>query len=296
MAILYPHRQTLLIIFVCAAAIGGTWWYVDQTKNASAGLAVDTAKINVVIDPVKTTSATTSEWRKQFFIPNQNDAATIGKAQAKTMISEIQSETLTDRFGKEFFTQYMILRQNNLTENTDAVKSVIDQTMDNFVSSAPEARVYDQRSIAVSTASGSDVEKAYANKVGSIISTYTPREDAATIATQALEENDQDLIKSVDLISQSYSTMLAQLLQAPVPQSLTKYHVQLINGASGMVFVSQGMRKSFSDPLQGLVALAVYEKSITAFREALLDMKYAFTMKDFQFTAQEPAFIFNSIR
>lgn len=296
MAILYPHRQTLLITLVCTAVVGGTFWYVNRVPLAQGDYTPEVSTTDVVKGSIDTSVSTSTDWRSQFFTSRSADANASGKAPAVTTPIASQPETFTDRFGKEFFTQYMLLRQNNQIENPDAVKSVVDQTMNNFVSSAPEAPVYDQRNVTISTDTSINAAQIYANTVGSIISTYAPAQDAATIATQALEQNDESLLSSIPSIAAAYSTMLNKLLAVPVPQTFVAAHAKLINSVSGMAFISQGMSKVFSDPVQGLVALAVYEKSVTSFREALLDLGYAFSQKGMQFTARDPAFIFNTIK
>ncbi|OHA43217.1 MAG: hypothetical protein A3G04_00230 [Candidatus Taylorbacteria bacterium RIFCSPLOWO2_12_FULL_44_9] len=246
--------------------------------------------------PTELVSETNSnDWKEQFLTQkiNENKSSDIT---AVTSNEPVEPETVTGQFGKKFFEQYLFLKQNNLSENPEAIKALIDQTTENVVSAAPLPRSYDVREIVLSTETDASAERAYANNIGRLILTYTPREDAASIANQALEQNDKFAAKKIEDVTVSYDTLLAQLLATRTPKNLAPHHVELINAVSAMSFVSNGMSKVFSDPIQGMVAMALYEQSVGRLRSALLDLKFVFAQQDMQFSSQEPAIVFSIIK
>lgn len=293
MPLFYPHKQTGIIFIVCTICVLGTIWYVKRgDANIQKTSEIVYNKQNTNVTPIGSIFASTTEWQKQFFAsPNTNDTKT---SLANTQNTK-EPETVTGLFGKKFFEQYMLLKQNDLTEDPTAIKAVIDKNMSDLVSTAPQAQTYDIRNVLTTQNSEVVDDRVYANIVGEILSSYLPRKDAAIIATEALEKNDPSMIKEVESISSSYSVMLKKLLATPAPKTLSTNHLNLINAVSAMVFVSQGMSKVFSDPIQSMIALAVYEKSFASLQNALLDLKYNFSQKSINFSKDEPGIIFTLI-
>lgn len=295
MPLFYPHKQTALIFIVCALIVLGTLWYVQgwNTHNQNAKNDMAAAQ-NIQVTQTGALFATTTDWQKQFFVPSTATPLKNGRKNTETAVSN-EPETITGQFGKKFFEQYMLLKQNNLTEDQQAIQAVIDKNISDVIASAPQARVYDVRSIVMAADNDVAAEKTYANTIGGIIASYSPKGDAAIIATEALDQNDPTRVKEIEAIANSYSTMLGKLIEVPTPKVLGNQHVGLINGVSSMVFAAQGMSKVFSDPLQSLVSLAVYEKSLTSMHNALLDLKYEFSQKQIIFSNGESGAYFNLI-
>lgn len=292
----YPHKQTAIIFILCVLGVLVTVWYVGRGdvrgKETDNTMSI---KQNKQVIQAGVAIATTTDWQKQFFVSSTSTPSKKDVSTTKNQNTD-EPDTITGRFGKKVFEQYMLLKQNNLAEDPTAVKAVVDQNVNDFISTAPQAEVYDIRSVVLANTSDLSAERTYANAVGSILSTYTPQGDMAMIANQALEENDPTKIKEVEAIANSYSIMLKRLLVTPTPKTLAGYHINLINGVSSVAFVAEGMSKVFSDPVQGMVALAVYEKSLLSLQNALLDLKYNFSQKQILFSNNEPATVFNLIK
>lgn len=294
MSLSYRHKQTVIIFIVCILGVGAAGYavYGKSWQNKTPNIPT-----NEVVGTTPTEASTipdASDWKKQFLTSSTSTKSTFKSADVAD-VEPKEPETVTGQFGRRFFEQYMILKQSNLTENPEAVKAVVDQNIANLVEAAPQARVYDVREISISQNSGSIEERNYMNAVGTLFSLYMPKKDAATIALQALEQDDRTKIKEVESIATAYETILKQLLSIPTPKSLAGYQVKLVNAVSAVSFASKGMTNVFADPLQSIPALAVYEKSIGQFRDALLDLKFFFNQRNIQFSNNEPAIIIFSM-
>lgn len=296
MSLSYRHKQTAIIFIVCILGVG-----VAGYAAYGPALWQNTAKNNAT-DSVVTASATktdtensSDEWKEQFLTQTVNGTPT-QSATTKVSVEPIEPETLTGQFGKKFFEQYMFLKQSNLTENPEAVQAVIDQSVGNVVNAAPLPRVYDIREMNISTKLiGESYERAYINSVGALFSAYMPKQDAATVALQALENEDKTRVKEIEAIATAHETILKQMLAITAPSSLATYHVNLVNAVSSLSFSSRGLTNIFADPLQSIPALAVYEKTIGQLRNALLDLRFFSTQHDIQFASTEPATIIFSM-
>ncbi len=286
------HKQTLIVLIVCIVGVAVAGYAAYGNSLFSRMTPKKTSTVSPVISGGSVVPES-GDWRKQFLTTGSSSIA-VSASSAKTIISE--PETLTGQFGKKFFEQYMYLKQNNLNEDPQAIKALVDQTTTNIVDAAPQARVYDVREIRISQNSGASSDRVYANAVGTIFSANMPAHDAATVALQALDEEDQSKIKEVEMIAAAYDRMLSSTLATEVPKSLAGFHTNLVNSMSAMSFASRGMTKVFSDPLQSIAALAVYEKSLGQMRDALLDLKFAFSQEGLEFSSTEPAIIFSMVK
>jgi hypothetical protein len=294
MSLSYRHKQTVIIFTICILGVGAAGYAAyggnlqRTTSETSSNRVVVTTSADI------TPISSTNDWKNQFLSQSTSTKTAYGSVNASPLEPK-EPETLSGQFGKKFFEQYMYLKQNNLSEDPTAVKALVDQTTQNLVEGAPLPTQYDVRNVSVATGNDLAAEKAYANMLGSILSAYMPPQDPAILASQALEKNDPTMIREVEVASASYATMLKKMLAVPTPPLFIKNQVNLINGVSSMVFVSEGMSKVFSDPIQGLVALALYEKSLGSLQGALLDLKYIFSMDQLQFSSTDPAIVFTLI-
>ena len=228
-------------------------------------------------------------------------AGTAAYARTQPVITENISpkqyvpDTLTDQFGKNFFARFMLLQQGELTEDPDSIKKVIDQSLDEMVREAPMPQTYGKKDIVIIGYGDPSSQKTYANAVGATFHLYMPKQDAATIATEALEDNELEKLAAIDDIIRAYEALLRGLLAIPTPENLSAYHVGLVNGASSMLFVSQGMRKISTDPIQGLVALSMYASAQESMRIGLLQLGDHFSQAGVTFSNTEPGILFTQI-
>ncbi|MFA6315482.1 MAG: hypothetical protein WC648_03910 [Candidatus Paceibacterota bacterium] len=298
MAIFYPRKQTAIIFIVCLVVIIAAMYFSDTSLVAKKAKQLNDSSpvIAVKTDDTKTIKTLDGkDWKEQFFDVTKNSSAY--KAEPQTEVTSIEEPvTVTDQFGRDFFARYMLLKQNNLTEDDESIKAVIDQSMDEIATQVSQPKLYFRKDILVSENSGPVAIKTYANAVGSLFYAKAPRENAALIASQALDANDPAELVSIPPIINSYTALLADLKRLPVPKELADHHIDLINGISAMLFVSDGMNKVFTDPIQSLVALNLYGTAQDALRGSLLQFKIYFADNKISFTPAEYGSFFATIK
>ena len=290
MASFHPHRQTVIITLVCALAVAGTATYAQWAKPA------DEIPQAVVHAPQNTLNdiPSSDSWKQQFFLL-ATTTLTKTKPAAKSTAADAEPLTLTDQIGRNFFANYLELKQGNLTTDDKAVQSAMSYTLDKTVGSAPQPTLYTAQQIHITTLEDAASLRTFGNSVGAIFNTFGPRADAAQIATKAFEQNDMTLLKNIDPIILAYQQTIKSLLQIPVPASLADQDLTLINGLSSMLYVSQGLRIADKDPMQSLVALGTYATAQSIFQSALQNMKSYFSSRNIFFSADEPGIMFLSI-
>lgn len=290
MAKLYPHKQTLFIGTISIAIIAGAIYYAnpDFLIKKNAWLNVGAKENNTALVMSNIEYLPDSDWKKSF--------ANAPSVQAYTKsTTNKESETLTDRLGKDFFTRYVELRQNNLSGSEQSVKSAMDQTIDSAVTVAPKPKIFNASEIKVTENSDPASIRSYANNIASAFIKYGPRIDPTTIAVEALEKEDNSMIAKIKPITSSYNNLVKSVQTIFVPRSLSSQHLRLLNALNSMLFVSQGLEKVLEDPMQSMIALGMYNESKESIRSSLYSISNYLNKNTIYFDTNEPGIFFSTI-
>lgn len=287
MASIYPHKQTVLIMIVCAIAVGGAYMYTKQSSS--------TAKTSV-ISPISVTNesekpsaiATSTDWQLSFL-----DKSTTSTPEKTANTVQNQELTLTDRFGRDFFARYIQLRQSNLIENQQFVTDTLNQSIYTAARGAKQPKTYSLSDLSVIPNPDSARIRAYGNSLGSIFSTYTVNADPAIIANDAFEKGDMTMLEQIDPIISAYASIASALRDLPVPQPLTTYHLNLLNAISGMEKISRDIRAIESDPMQSIVSISAYAETQSSIVAQLKSMASYFSFVGISFSPSEPGSLFS---
>lgn len=110
--------------------------------------------------------------------------------------------------------------------------------------------------------------RAYGNAVAIIAKKYPlPKgtRDELTVLNSAFLKDDPEVLKELDPTIAAYEGMLKDMLATPVPSSLVREHLSLINVYNALLIDVQAFRNTFSDALTAMLRFRRY----TADTEAL---------------------------
>jgi hypothetical protein len=269
MALSYPRAQTVAIFVVCAIAVGATAWYVkgqsptEQNTTSKVALAVAAAS------PMVNTALPATDWRAQFYSGAKSDS--FKATPAKSAVSQKDPPlTATDILARNFMISYMQMHQAGLDSNPDSINSAANQMISNSISSVQLPRSFDISSIHTTTATDRATLTAYGNAVSAILNSYIPDQNhnEATLATQALDQNDMTLLKKIDPIIANYREAASALMLLQVPKPVAQYHLNLINGIAIALFNAKALRNLENDPLTGLAAISMEMQALQTMSDA----------------------------
>lgn len=255
MAKLYPHKQTVIIFLVCFIFVSAMVWYsrgpnAPETQYGQRGVAVAPASIDEIA-----TTTTPSDWQKQFF----GAATTSIKLSAKNNTPTAKTPlTITNEVGRNVFTQYANLKQSGLIKDSAIVNSAMSGVITQAFSNSEKPKVYSMKDIVVSQNGSVAKLKEYGNAVGAVFQTYAPTQDDAALALAGMQEKDPAYKEKIGANIVRYQAMLTRFLSIPAPVSISKYHLQLINDASSMVFIAGALQVSKTDPVRAINGLKMY--------------------------------------
>lgn len=254
MAILYPHKQTVIIFIVCVVVVGAVTWYshglnITQIQNQKG--TNTTASAN--IDQISTTDVS-NDWQKQFFGSATSSVKLSAKKPANTTAETPLS--FTDQLGRDYFSQYMMAMQAGLDSDPNVTNSINNRFIER-VANAANPTIYSMKDIYLISDKNIEVITNYKKNL-----TYTlqnmPSDDAATIANDAFNNGDMESLSKIDRIVNGYEAVAMSLRTMPVPQSVAQYHLDLLNGISITLYNAKSLRNVEKDPVQGLAAVGIY--------------------------------------
>jgi hypothetical protein len=264
----YPRSQTFFIFIICAIAVGSLLIYTHANSLASnpevSGKVIyatanstdknNQASVNSVI-----TGPSATDWQKQFLLDKKSNI----KLSAEPIQANKKTDplTLTDEMGRNLFTHYMELKQGNLTDNDQFVQNAVNQTIDEAVNAAKQAKVYSSADILINPNSDTNAVRDYANSVAKIVVIDGPKVNAVQIAADAMEKGDLKSLSNIDPVVISYKNMVSRLKSLRVPSALSQSHLDLLNGFSMIEHMTESLRNVSKDPMQAIVALDAHAKS-----------------------------------
>jgi hypothetical protein len=135
--------------------------------------------------------------------------------------------------------------------------------------------------------------KAYGNTVGLLLKTQSPVTDDATLALAGIQGKDPSYVAELGDNIAKYKIILATLLNTPTPQSVSQYHLALINGASYMIFISSALAGAEKDPLSAISALKLYSTAFPLILQNLVNVRLALASAGISYNANEGGSFFN---
>jgi hypothetical protein len=285
----YPHKQTVVIFILCVVIVVATAAYVyGQTARQQA------SRDSVSIATATSTSpqpyiASDNDWQKAFY---GNSTSTIPKPKStNTAAAASTKTTVTDKFGREFLSEYVNLKKNGKLSDTDAVNSVTDRLLSQDILAAQP----DEYTVADFVASAKNDEaafKEYGNRVGSIMK-KAPAHNDPYIVSQGVQTGTTQYLKELDSNIAIYKQMLKLMLETRVPSQLREYHTQFTNGLSYTLFIATALRETPTDPIKALAGLNVQEMGTTLLFNGFTNIRSALSEKGITYVASEPGSYFN---
>lgn len=255
----YPSKQTIIIFFVCLAAIAGMAIYVDRNSPTKPETTNTQPSVFAKAQDMFENSpiGTSTEWKKAFL--ETGASSTSFKTPVKVApVNTDDTLTATNKFGRGLFSQYVSLKQVGLMNDPTIVSSTISSLLAQSYSNSDMPKEYSLSDIHINPDTSVEALKQYGNVTGTLFATNAPLKDDATLALAGMQKKDPNYKEELDANIVKYKTVLARLLTILVPKSVSSYHLNIINGTSQMIYIASALQVSESDPMRAMGGLKMY--------------------------------------
>jgi len=273
----YPQKQTLVISLVCIVAVAAVAIYAHGqafTGQETGDRSMSVSAQNNHTQPYSGLISTSTDWKKNFF-GNVATGSSFSTTKSGVSTSPEEKLTATDRLSRDVFTQVMNLNQTGLINNNAVVSNTVSGLLAKNYSSSDEPRTYAMTDILINPDNSISALKAYGNGVGSVLETYGPKQDNATLALAGIQGKDPAYGKELQANADDYHAILTRLLAIPAPQSVSAYHLGIVNGASYMMYIASALSVAGTDAMRSMEALGMYQTAFSDGLQNLLMIRHA---------------------
>ncbi len=226
------------------------------------------------------------DWREEFV----TNAPLIVPATGTSSEPYTPPSTVTELVGVQMFESFLLSQgQNNLGLTTE---SLIAETKSRLEKTNRDV-LYTQREITTIPDSPAAIRQ-YANTMASIvINNNVPNYDSElTILDRAMRAGSEEELKKLQPLATMYERLRNESLQTPVPASLAKQHLDLINVYHALFMGLTEMQLAFSDPVVALMRLQRFPDDATGLFNGFRNMYLSIEPYASQFQKDDPALVF----
>lgn len=207
-----------------------------------------------------------------------------------------EEKTRTAEFSRAFFNRYLDARREfggKLPPN--ALESLLAHSLTDLPTES-EATPWSAKDLTVSDGGAEDLRR-YGNELAEAIATSSPPdlEDAGEIISRAIsKESEEELVLLAPHLA-AYERFIALLRSLPVPKEAVRAHLELLNAVEGARQGLSGVRALWSDPLNALPSLELFQESAQKLQMAFRAIQATFIREKVRFSPEESGYLLEQI-
>jgi hypothetical protein len=301
------HQKVLVTLIICIGIICSVF-VISRTGNSQTNTEKDAStqqNIDLLATIDKTSDADTDEdglkdWEESLIGTNPQskdtdaDGTTDGdevtqnrdprkkgpndKTVAQNIVVEasITDETLTDRVSRDFFSRYLIAKQQNKDITPEEASLIAQQVVAN-IPAFIETKVYGTKDISITSNDSEQTRLTYAKQISDILVNNSPQftENSLEIVGRIIQNPIESDRKKLATILASYKTILSKTLAIPVPSRVVPEHLVYINALSSIYSNLAEIEQLSNDPIRGYVAYSHYSNFLIKISIAFENLKKA---------------------
>lgn len=260
---------------IAAAIVGGlvlvalAYWLQPEPDSAAtpqAAVTVDQQPKRNYIDIVDTDGNGVPDWQEAL---QTTEALAVGSSSASSTF--VSDGTLTEQLALEFFQGYVQSEQYG--DFSLSPEELVNETSAALADKAVDEPIT-RSQIVISDDTSTSALQQYGERVAEIVdSNSTDSTEVETeILDRAIRTQNQDELKKLDPIISAYEAIVEETMALPVPRTLVKEHLVLVNAYTAILSDIYAMRDSFVDPMMSLLRLQRYQDDATALYYATFNL------------------------
>jgi hypothetical protein len=282
----------LAVIFIIGAVIFRTSQQTtDKNLQNTIGLIADAS----VKNGIKNGDIVPTDWENSLKINSPKNFGGITNLVATSTESSTTEENLTatDRFSREFFTQYLNIKKSGATVDENTGLNLVDKLLTQDYGSQPEEKVYSDSDMVIIYSNNTNSLREYGNSLGSIVNKPLPPnyEQEIVVLSKVNDTGNTEYFKKLGPNVKRYQEMRDKMLALPVPMDLKNVHLAFINSISAMLEGVKGMTLMDTDPVGATKMIARYEDGLKLLPLAIQTMASYFAKQGVIFSPSESGFI-----
>lgn len=280
--------KNILLILGAIVVIGGSIVISNHNKKnpLDNGLTYQ-VPIVATTSLISVSGGANKDWEKELIATHTYDPKNPTVDLKTEANAKDKPLTSTETIARTLFAKYMSLNQLGLggdkESQEESVNQVLAASLKDF---APPT--YTETQIKVIADAGAEGIRNYTNAVGAtFLNNLIQSRHELVIVKEAVEYNDPKVLAELDPIIESYKKALKGLLLIPVPQSLRRTHLEMINNVSAIIYMDQNFKQMFIDPVLSLQAIGYYQNIGDGLNNNFFAIRNAIQSANIKFSVNE---------
>lgn len=246
--------------------------------------AIAAAPVRNYIPVVDSTGDGIEDWRAEFVAREPVVLA----VEPDTTTPEYVPETITEAMSVQFLQNVLQAKAGFGVQSND---EIVEATVSRVAEVATD-RLYTTRDITVVPTSPESIRN-YANAIGQNLTdnNVDNYEDEITIIDRALKMQSEAELQKLLPLENMYRQMRDQALRTPVPQSLAKEHLDIVNVFNALHAGLRDVRSVYDDPVVALMRVKRYQDDATGLANSMRNLYLALEPNANLFTPDDPAVV-----
>lgn len=188
-----------------------------------------------------------------------------------TQVDYTAPDTLTEQFAVDFFQD--IVRAKNYEAFGDTPDELVTKAGNSLEQSAMDV-LLTRADIIISNDNSLAALAAYGESVATVVAVYSTESSAneASILEEALRNQSETQLQQLDGKITSYTNFFEKTKVIPVPSSVQKQHLDLLNSYQALKVDITAMRAAFNDPMFTLLRMKRYQEDATGLNAATINL------------------------
>lgn len=281
-----PSAQFTLIALSIALSAGLVYAAERVTAPETPSIA------SVATDSISDDTASNAEWQATLSSiqgsgsgalptpPDQNDVDALRKA--------AQSPNVTDSVSRTLLINLTNAKAQGLGGDIPTQNQLIEDALGQIVPSAA-AKTYTKADLEI-VADSSAAKRAYGNAIMAVLAKHpgANMQNTLLVVGEATDGDNAAKLTALKPIEAEYRALTADLVATPVPQTLSPFHLELVNKFAALSATYPAMESTLTDPLRGLSALQEYRSLGAEATQVFINIAQALTKGDILWSKDEP--------
>lgn len=196
--------------------------------------------------------------------------------------------TVTDRFARVFFEQYLLGRQG-VTPSSEEISSFAEDAVNELTTEAERAPSFTIRDVNILSQGGSEALRTYAVAMQTAIlgNMSGVEKDELAYFHDIVTKDDARATQKLNQIATAYANTVRAIKLVAVPPEAAAAHVKIVTTAERIGTAVADMAAFKTDPLRTMVGLGSYDKATDDFAHSLTDMGKVFDYTQMVFQKDE---------
>ena len=250
-----PSKNIIAVIIICSSIVFSTWFL---SRNMTKIVPVETNSAISISDNTPKPEGW-DDWKNILVGVNQETTTILTSQNTATVYSG--EGTITDQMAKDFFAQYLILKQGGNEVTAEQTSKIVENTLSSPEYTKTTGVQYTANNIHIIQQTDKQTAQNYLGDINQSLKTNSPKntESELVILDKAVKSGKESDLAKLDPIIAGYRGIIVDLISINVPSDAVNLHLNFLNTISNITANIEAMRQTFSDPVRSFAGVSQYK-------------------------------------